>query len=470
VQYPERPQSQRSEGSWGGSREPPTATKAKKTTTKTTTTMTTTTMTARAASKTSADAAAATAADSRSGSHSVTDWENLGRENEEKRKQRKNSSSVGHERRGDCRDADESSDEDNERERPQKRAKSDMNSEDGKRSRESDRSNSKSKDSKGGEGTAKAKASKDKRKEEQEEEEDDDERKWSGEEWEAYDPLEETKENVDPTGADKRAADDPKLEDFLSTRLFPDRSPHEEVKQQERLDWDDRRKRDREQQENAGRDHPKSSDQSPGSWTPHSQNDCSKQQQKRQNQQKQQEPNQQQKRKHDENWGPRPPAGPPPQQKQGGRPRHHKGKGGKGDGRGGRKTERVHVAKIHFSQNSIGSFFKCGKSISSTLEELQEGKVTTEEKFFKIEVVMFDDKYYTINNRRLWCLKEYQKTLSSRLEVQVKMIAMDPAIAAFFRNFTTTNGGTEVEIRPPARNGDPQNQTKSEAQESATEA
>jgi len=73
------------------------------------------------------------------------------------------------------------------------------------------------------------------------------------------------------------------------------------------------------------------------------------------------------------------------------------------------------VKEINFSQNSIGRNFKDGRSFDDLLRKLRKGTVDpTHAGFLKLEVYFYDRRLYTLNNRRLWCLKEYQKERPKR--------------------------------------------------------
>lgn len=98
----------------------------------------------------------------------------------------------------------------------------------------------------------------------------------------------------------------------------------------------------------------------------------------------------------------------------------------------------VKVSDLFFSQTSIRHNFKNGKTLKELVDELLNGKVhPLYDKFLRLEVVCFDGKLHSLNNRRLKCLKIYQEKVDH--VVLAKVAVREPGI----------NGGADVMIREP---------------------
>ncbi|CAE7650374.1 unnamed protein product [Symbiodinium sp. KB8] len=73
---------------------------------------------------------------------------------------------------------------------------------------------------------------------------------------------------------------------------------------------------------------------------------------------------------------------------------------------------QVPVDDVEFSQDSIGERFTCGRKLQKTVDDLFDGKVHPRHSDFLVLQAMKvaeRTRYISRNNRRLWCLKEYQK-------------------------------------------------------------
>lgn len=57
---------------------------------------------------------------------------------------------------------------------------------------------------------------------------------------------------------------------------------------------------------------------------------------------------------------------------------------------------------------SLSTFIGCGKLLLETLDEIMTGK-TKVEALPLIRVIFDGNRYYSLNNRRLWVIKELQK-------------------------------------------------------------
>ena len=61
------------------------------------------------------------------------------------------------------------------------------------------------------------------------------------------------------------------------------------------------------------------------------------------------------------------------------------------------------------------SRFSDGKRFDVLIEQLRKGAVDPmRDKFLQLEGVKIDNKYYSLNNRRLYCLRQYQASLDAQ--------------------------------------------------------
>ena len=94
-------------------------------------------------------------------------------------------------------------------------------------------------------------------------------------------------------------------------------------------------------------------------------------------------------------------------------------------------------SEIRYSQNSIRGTFSCGKDLDETVEHLLKGEITVDD-IPKIGVAEKDGKYYSMDNRRLWVFKEYERRCGTRVKVVCIRKSMNSS------KFTTTNDGTSI--------------------------
>eukprot|EP00439_Symbiodinium_sp_Y106_P079756 s1331_g18.t1 len=79
----------------------------------------------------------------------------------------------------------------------------------------------------------------------------------------------------------------------------------------------------------------------------------------------------------------------------------------------------VPVDEVEFSQDSIGERFTCGRELQTTIDDLRHGKVHPDSSAFLVLQAMKTaarTRYICRNNRRLYCLKEFQKRERRRRE------------------------------------------------------
>lgn len=112
--------------------------------------------------------------------------------------------------------------------------------------------------------------------------------------------------------------------------------------------------------------------------------------------------------------------------------------------RAGRRSVLLH--SIRFTQDSVSSWFRDGRSIADTTKELKSGRIQVRD----LPMIRTVDVYgvlLSLDNRRLRCLQEaFPKTSHEDLqvEVMVESLASAEVRAEFQRKFTS---GTQVEVR-----------------------
>mmetsp|Transcript_17707 Transcript_17707/g.33860 ORF Transcript_17707/g.33860 Transcript_17707/m.33860 type:complete len:186 (-) Transcript_17707:1695-2252(-) len=107
-----------------------------------------------------------------------------------------------------------------------------------------------------------------------------------------------------------------------------------------------------------------------------------------------------------------------------------KGKGGgkgKNSGGGGGKSgefvTQLDVSGVRFTHSKIRPIFSDGRLLLDTLEEIESGKLNADT-MNNITVIQQDGYYVSMNNRRLWVLKEaHKRGLLKNGTVQVRVQA-----------------------------------------------
>ncbi|KAL4484833.1 hypothetical protein ABPG74_020010 [Tetrahymena malaccensis] len=70
------------------------------------------------------------------------------------------------------------------------------------------------------------------------------------------------------------------------------------------------------------------------------------------------------------------------------------------------QTTDLDVGVIHFTHSKIrGQFTGCGKMLEETLKEIKEGTTKIDD-IPRIKVIYDGNRYYSMNNRRLWVFKQ----------------------------------------------------------------
>lgn len=111
------------------------------------------------------------------------------------------------------------------------------------------------------------------------------------------------------------------------------------------------------------------------------------------------------------------------------------------------------MREVFFTQDSISSKFSDGRVFTALIDGLRQGIIDTlRDSFLTLDAVQVSGRLYSLANRRLYCLKEYQKTVNSVVRVRLRVTCnKDPMIERFLRSFTTNDYGLSVRRRAPPR-------------------
>ena len=128
---------------------------------------------------------------------------------------------------------------------------------------------------------------------------------------------------------------------------------------------------------------------------------------------------------------------------------------------------KLKVSDLKFTHDSVARKFRDGSSFDGLMRDLRSGRVDPEMNLKPLKVYHWPSRgYYSRDNRRLKCLKEYQQEVGNRdvfvravvLELPastMERLARNPNLWLMLRDFlpacTTRNDGHSVEVRSPNR-------------------
>lgn len=109
----------------------------------------------------------------------------------------------------------------------------------------------------------------------------------------------------------------------------------------------------------------------------------------------------------------------------------------------------VNPRDVFYSQDSISRYFSDGRSIFDTRDWLSKDPIQRAAQLPSIRVVAHEGKWVSLDNRRLWCLKEVGAIRSIGVRV---LDLTDPSVSnEFYRKFTRPDLGGQianVQLRP----------------------
>eukprot|EP00927_Polykrikos_kofoidii_P086510 TRINITY_DN9717_c1_g2_i1.p1 TRINITY_DN9717_c1_g2~~TRINITY_DN9717_c1_g2_i1.p1 ORF type:complete len:364 (+),score=50.52 TRINITY_DN9717_c1_g2_i1:109-1200(+) len=101
----------------------------------------------------------------------------------------------------------------------------------------------------------------------------------------------------------------------------------------------------------------------------------------------------------------------------------------------------IKPVELRWTHGRLQRLFTCGRSLCSVIEQLRTGGMHASE-LPAISIVFYEGKWYSRNNRRLFCFKEAQITA-------VKAV-VTPVDAHFLRGLKTATDGWSVDFFPPS--------------------
>jgi len=112
------------------------------------------------------------------------------------------------------------------------------------------------------------------------------------------------------------------------------------------------------------------------------------------------------------------------------------------------------VGEVRFSQDNIAKTFRDGRSLAQLIKDLHAKKVhPMQDDFLVLNARSSNKIIYCCDNRRLYCLQEYQKDMQKRkpgFQVMIRvriLLDNDPTVEMFIRKHTTDNDGRTIVVR-----------------------
>lgn len=87
---------------------------------------------------------------------------------------------------------------------------------------------------------------------------------------------------------------------------------------------------------------------------------------------------------------------------------------------------KLNVRDIEFTQAGISRCFQDGRPLETMISDLDRGRL--DPCSLKLEVVEWRGRFYSNDNRRLYCLKEHQRHVNWDVKVMAKVYTLKPAL------------------------------------------
>lgn len=116
------------------------------------------------------------------------------------------------------------------------------------------------------------------------------------------------------------------------------------------------------------------------------------------------------------------------------------------------EVRAVPVDSVRFSHNEIRTQFANGEhsgaNVTDLIADLDAGRVDPCDSRLQLKVVRYHGELVSINNRRLFALREHQKTRKAghTVFISVLILPLCPVTAKFVLSYTTMNGGMTVSM------------------------
>eukprot|EP00931_Biecheleriopsis_adriatica_P080050 TRINITY_DN53408_c0_g1_i1.p1 TRINITY_DN53408_c0_g1~~TRINITY_DN53408_c0_g1_i1.p1 ORF type:complete len:482 (+),score=69.67 TRINITY_DN53408_c0_g1_i1:94-1539(+) len=119
----------------------------------------------------------------------------------------------------------------------------------------------------------------------------------------------------------------------------------------------------------------------------------------------------------------------------------------------------VEVSQLRYSQRTCGRYFRDGRLCRDLLRDLRSGKVDPlSAGFMKLSVIQKRDRHgnlalFSTDNRRLWCLKKFQRRHTSVVKAKVSILWYNDylKVLRFWRNLDTDTDGLDIRVRKQCR-------------------
>ena len=110
----------------------------------------------------------------------------------------------------------------------------------------------------------------------------------------------------------------------------------------------------------------------------------------------------------------------------------------------------VNCSDILYTQDSCKNVFSDGTTLEEVVQQLTAKlRDPLHDPFFILDVVDWDGRLFSVDNRRLYCLRQYQERLgeSRVVQVRIRLHRWLDVLDRFWYHFTTVNGGTAIRVR-----------------------
>ena len=114
--------------------------------------------------------------------------------------------------------------------------------------------------------------------------------------------------------------------------------------------------------------------------------------------------------------------------------------------------------RLLYTQKSCAKRFRGGPFGGKLLEEVIEAWVRgvaaidpLKDEWLIFDVVRREDKLYSVDNRRLHMLKEYQRRVPCKVWVRIRWKLWEPLFSRYLSHSDSTNGGITIGVRTGGR-------------------
>ena len=116
------------------------------------------------------------------------------------------------------------------------------------------------------------------------------------------------------------------------------------------------------------------------------------------------------------------------------------------------RSEIIAVRGLRYTQRACRSSFRCGRPLQLLIAQLCEGQVSSlHAPFLRLEIIRKWERgrqlLFSNDNRRLYCLKQYQMHTQSNVQIRAKVFEWHRAFDTFLRHKDTRNSGRRIRVR-----------------------